>query len=351
MKKTNDKVNIINKFVEEILNVTKQIFNNLFVFNTKELIKFIVELLIIIAFIYILKIPFDLIKDIGNSAFDFLFTPVDKIIIILWSLIIEVAYLIFAVVVFIYLFNKSYEKEKKSKIKKEEYEEVFTDLYRGFIIIVSLPLVLTLILLVTLFLVSLYLLSQGLPYYSFIIVSISLIGLNLLGIYKIYQYLNRKRIKKNYIKRVSTIFIVTLVLGIALLIFEISGTRFYHNSIPNIDYEIKNQTLETNINETIKITCRNCYDNYDIIYDNSLNNKIVIEVVYYDEFVQPLFRTSQKEIIISGEKLNLFNESIQATLINDLKKKELHDYTLLHKQRLSIWISEGNFNNLKVSID
>lgn len=350
-KKINKQTNIVNKFIEELLIVIKQIFSNLFNMKTKELIKFLIEFLIIIAFVYILKIPFDFIKNIGNGAFDFLFTPIDKFIIMFWTIIIEISYYIFAVVIFIYLFNKTYKKEKPTKVNKKDYEEVFTDLYRAFIVIISLPLLLTLIMLITLFLLSMYLLLQEIPYFSLIIIIFSLIALDLMAIYVVYHYLNKKKKKSGLLNKLTSVFILLLSLGLTLLFLEIKETKFYHDLIPNIDYEVKNQILETNIDETIKITCHNCYDNYDISYDDSLNDKVIIEVVYYHEFVQTMFNTSNKEIIISGKKLNLFNEDIQATIIKDLKKKELHDFRLLYKQKLTIWVSERNKDNIKIVIN
>lgn len=351
VKKTKKKINIINKFINELLNVVKQIFDNLFNMRPKELMKFLIKTFIIIIFIYILKIPFDFIKKLGNGAFDFLFTPIDKFIIIIWTIIIEINYYIFSTVIFIYLFNKTYGKEKDTEVTKRDYEEAFTDLYRGFIVIISLPLVLTLVVLITLLLLCLYLLFQGILYFSFIIIIFALICLDLIAIYYVYQHLNKKKNKNPGIKKLLVVFTLILSLGLTLLFLETNDTKFYNDLIPNIDYGVKNQSLETNIDETIKVTCHNCHENYDIIYDNSLNDKIIIEVVYYDEFVQTLFNTSNKEIIISGKKLNLFNKEIQTTVINDLKKKEVHDFTLLYKQKLTIWVSERNEDNIKVVIN
>lgn len=351
MRKVAEKKNLLVKFVDEFLRVIRIIFNNIFILNPAELIKFLIKIIIIFATVWIMKIPFNFIMELGNSAFIFLFSPLNNIIITIWTLIINLTYIIFAMVLLVYLFDKTFEKEKLTKSKRADYEEVFTDLYQTFIYVISLPFFLILVVLVILFLLSLYFLTIGIPYYSLIIIISALLILDINIIYVIFQYLKQqKQNTKMIVKPIFSIFGVLLLFGVALLITEVKNTKFYQGIIPSMDYEVKNQTLETNIDSKMKIICNNCFKNYDIIYDNTLNNKIIIEVSYYDEFVQTTFESNKNAIIISGRQLNILNSNIKETIINDLKKQELHDFYLLYKQRLTIWIAETNSDNLEIIV-
>lgn len=351
MKKAKDKQNLLVKFIDEFLRVIKVTFNNIFILDSSKLIVFLIKIAIIIFTVLIMKIPFNFIMELGNKIFSLLFSPLNRIIITIWTLLLSIIYIIFAMILIVYLFNKSFEKEKLTKSKKADYEEVFTDLYQIFIYIISMPFFLILIVLTILFLLSLYFLTIGIPYYSFAIVFVSLLVLDLIIIYVIFQYLRKRKKNKNLLlKTTYSVFFLILLSGVLLLLSEVKNTKFFKGVVPSIDYEVKNQTLETNIDSKMKIICYGCSKNYDVIYDNNLNNKIIIEVSYYDEFVQTKFESNKDEIKISGKRLNILNSNIKETIINDLKKKQLHDFYILYKQRLTIWVDESNANNLEIII-
>ena len=104
--------------------VVEQMANNSF----KENVKIIVDILILIFVICIIKIPFILVQNLGDSvllAFDY------PILLDIWVLIIDVLYIIVAIMVFMNVFTKWFKnlrvqkKEKPvQKIKAKALESV-----------------------------------------------------------------------------------------------------------------------------------------------------------------------------------------------------------------------------------
>lgn len=342
--------NIIVRFFDEILIVLSKIIDKLLNMKTKEVIIFIVEVSIILLIVLVLKKPFDLIKDIGKSGIHFLFFPISNILTFIWTVIIECTYFLFAITLFVFIFNKKYDQHKLTKSKKGEYQKAFTELYKAVIIIMSFPLYLILIILILSLLLSIYLISQGITYFSLLPITISLLSLDIIAIYIISRYIkNITRNKKN-IKIMTIISIFLLAAGLTLLTLEITDTKFHKGQLPLSDYTIKTETLRTNIEEKTKIICNGCESKYEILFDSKLNNEVIIEISYYDQFVQLMFSTDKNLIRINSRRLNIFNEDIQRSLIDDLKKKEIYDFKLLHKKQMTIWVNENNVNNLDIRV-
>ena len=94
---------------EGIHNIVESMSHN----SKKENIKIIIDLLVLIFFICLIKIPFILIRNLGESVFTIVEIPYALEI---WSLIIDIIYIIVAIMVFINIFTKWL---KNLEIKKE----------------------------------------------------------------------------------------------------------------------------------------------------------------------------------------------------------------------------------------
>ena len=94
-----------------IQNLVQQMSKNSF----KDNIKIVFDLLILFAFIAIIKIPFIAVRNLGDSLFSYLdLTFVSNI----WGLVIELVYIVVAFILFINIFNRyfsNYKKEVKGK--------------------------------------------------------------------------------------------------------------------------------------------------------------------------------------------------------------------------------------------
>ena len=80
--------------------------------NSRTNAKIIFDILILIFLVCILKIPFILVRDLGDSLLSFLEIP---IVLNFWHLVIELVYVILAVVVFLNIFKRWFRNLKVGK--------------------------------------------------------------------------------------------------------------------------------------------------------------------------------------------------------------------------------------------
>ena len=129
--------NYVNRFISKISLGFDYILNELSNKSAKDIIKFIVEICLILFLIFIFKIPFLLIKDLGWNIFSGLSIPLRDTFYGIWSFIFELSYFILAVILFIKIIERRYfkgfsekivdeverETSKKKEIKKKEQNE------------------------------------------------------------------------------------------------------------------------------------------------------------------------------------------------------------------------------------
>ena len=123
-QKLSKKNGFIYKQFEELFEVIHHVIDEMSKNDFQNNLKIILDLLILIAFICLLKIPFILVRNLGDSLITNLnITFMSGI----WGLIVDIIYIIVALVVFMNIFNKYFKniKAKKSnKIKGKELESI-----------------------------------------------------------------------------------------------------------------------------------------------------------------------------------------------------------------------------------
>ena len=123
-QKLSKKNSFIYKQFEELFQVIHHVIDEMSKNDFQNNLKIILDLLILIAFICLLKIPFILVRNLGDSLITNLnITFMSGI----WGLIVDIIYIIVALVVFMNIFNKYFKniKAKKSnKIKGKELESI-----------------------------------------------------------------------------------------------------------------------------------------------------------------------------------------------------------------------------------
>lgn len=123
-KKLSKKNSFIYRQFEELFQVIHHVIDEMSKNDFQNNLKIILDLLILIAFICLLKIPFILVRNLGDSLITNLnITFMSGI----WGLIVDIIYIIVALVVFMNIFNKYFKniKAKKSnKIKGKELESI-----------------------------------------------------------------------------------------------------------------------------------------------------------------------------------------------------------------------------------
>lgn len=86
--------NTLNHFINKASQGFDYILNELSHKNGKEILKFVIEIALIVLLIAILKIPFLLLKDLGWNIFGDLGSPISSIFYGIWSFIVELTYFI-----------------------------------------------------------------------------------------------------------------------------------------------------------------------------------------------------------------------------------------------------------------
>jgi len=114
---------IYSKF-EELFKVIHNVVDKMSENSLQENAKIILDLLVLIFFICLIKIPFILVRNLGDNLltiFNF------SLLLTIWSLVIDIAYIIVAFIVFINIFSKWFknlEVKKGKKIKGKALESI-----------------------------------------------------------------------------------------------------------------------------------------------------------------------------------------------------------------------------------
>lgn len=364
--------NYVNRFISKISLGFDYILNELSNKSAKDIIKFIVEICLILFLIFIFKIPFLLIKDLGWNTFSGLSIPLRDTFYGIWSFIIELSYFILAVILFIKIIERRYfkgfsekivdeveretskkkepKKKEQTEPKKEEVEvipkkrvgivDMITSIcmfFLKFIVIICLfGVACYLVGMVFALGLGIYLLIKGVTYFGIFILLIALFlaGILLLelGIYFIFN----KRIKARHVLAEVLIIIILSGVGLSLSTVEIANTEIIYDT----SYEdTKKVTEEIKMSNDLAL-----YGNYNIIIDNSLTDTIKIEYIYpniNDAEVNIFLNTYSNGYYLDYEVSNLsWNRKALEEVIENLKDKKIYvDNFDIEK---NVYISEEN---------
>ena len=100
------------KKFEELFEVIHKVVDVMSKNSLEENAKIILDILILIAFVCLLKIPFVAIRDLGDSLLSYTSIPV---LYNLWGILIDIIYIIVAVFVFMNIFTKWFKNLKSTK--------------------------------------------------------------------------------------------------------------------------------------------------------------------------------------------------------------------------------------------
>ena len=124
-----DKVLVKKSFVaqkfEELFDAIHHVVEVMSKNTFKENIKIILDLLVLLIFIGLLKAPFILVRNLGDSLLSYIDIP---LLTDIWGVIVDIIYIIVALIVFMNIFTKWFKNlkvnKKEQKIKTKELESV-----------------------------------------------------------------------------------------------------------------------------------------------------------------------------------------------------------------------------------
>lgn len=350
----------------------------------KDILKIIIEILLILLFIWICKIPFSIIKDFGWDLFRELSYPISRTFYSIWAFLIELCYVILAVVLFIKIIDKRYfksfsekiidenveeiEQNKKSKKKKEVKEEVvqtkvivkekpkkefgFIDsltnicmFFLKFIIVCCLiGVIFYLIGMGFAIGIMIYLLISGVKYFGVFILLIAMFLGGILLLELGINFICDKKIKAWHILGNLLSIIILTGFGLTLGAVEIADTEIIYQS--NREMNIKTVTKEIKMDKDIKI-----YGYESVVIDNSLKDVIKVEYSYPE--IEGLDININLEEYSHGLYLDYsashirIHKGIFDEIIKNLKDKKIYVYD--YDVKKVIYISEENYNILKTN--
>ena len=351
--------NYIKKFINKISQGLDYILNELSNKSGKDILKFVIEIALIILIICIFKIPFLIVKDLGWNIFTSLSSPISNIFYGIWSFIIELSYFIMAIVLFIKIIEKRYlknfsekivaeideekegKKEEKVKIKNEKKTEIgketkekspkklgIVEIITNICILFIKFIVLMILIGVIFYLVGMTfalglgicLLIKGVPYFGIFILLLALVlsGVLLLqlGIYFVFN----KKIKASHTLIEVIIIVILSGFGLALSTVEIAETEIIYDSMIK---ETKTVSEEIKVDDNLVL-----YGKYNIIIDESLTDTIRVEYVYPD--INDIEVEINLEHYNNGYYLDYtvsnlnWNKEIWNKVIDNLKAKKIY---------------------------
>lgn len=382
VKRTSGEENIFNKVINKISDAIDLFMESLNNKSGKDIVKVLIEIILILFLICLLKIPFAMIRDLGSSIFFELTFPIGNIFSSIWAFIIEISYIIVAVIFFIKTFEKRYFKDitenivnkreekpdssKSAKIKKEkatktevkkENKTVVEPTNHSFFYYMNEICIYILKFLVLIFLIGIicyligisvalgfmiYLIVNGVHYFGILLLIIALFLGGTLFLELCINFLFNKHNKAVLVVSKIISIIIFTGIGLTMSAVEIAETEIIYD---RDNLEIKEITKEIPMTDDILIY------NYDqVIIDNNLNDKIKIVYKYPDYYNNldlsiELFHYNKAYYLGTNIHYFRWNKKILNNFINNLKGKKIYanDY---HVEKI-IYISEKNYEQIE----
>lgn len=363
-KPTKEK-NVVADFIDTCVSFVKDLARNLGNRGADDIIKFIIEFVVLILFIAILKLPVLFVEEAGEWLFERLVSPFGYALAKIWKYMIEIMYLILAIVGIVNFVKKRYmegenveEKElikkesisknntktieKQKNVKKEKKEgngtfaKVLITIIKVFLVFVLVPAIFSFLGAFVCIVIGIVLLAQGLPYFGIFLCGLTYISLNYIFIDLCFRFIFNKKLNAKVLL-VSVITSVALfAIGIGLSFYEVVNTT-YVDGVPDGYMKITKEKRET-YSENTKLTCKDLYHgncSYEI--DDTLGDDIVATVTYYD-FNKDFDITDDLEYKRKENEEYSIKE-IYDLVINNLKKRKLYNYNKLSEIDVKIKVS------------
>lgn len=372
--------NNLNSIVDELLFMIKKSITMITTMKTKSFISMIFSMGFVFLCILALKIPIDIIYNMGNRIFYIFGSPIGELISSIWYFILNVGYMILAILLFFYIYKVKYldnyeEKTKEIIIetktesnepKKEKIiitnapasekryvffnilGKLFTLFMKFIIILFSIPFIIILLVLFALLVIEIGLIFKGISFLGIILGTISIISIAIMILYLIIHALFETKINIKYVLINSLVSISMIGIAIGMTIFKISSIEF-SNKIPNVDKDII--ITEYDMQEELKInttTWELAYGKVNYNIDNNLNNKVIIKVEYPKEyFDMELNKTHDNFITLFSISDLDYEFTLIKQVINDLKNNKINNYDFSENIIITITTSQSNIDKIE----
>ena len=376
-EKKEEKVQVtVNDIVNEFVDGASKTVNMLSKMNAKGIIKFILELIVIFFIILLFKIPIEMLHQFGASVFDNL-GGVGDVFAGLWTVFIELAYLILAVLFFITIYKTRYLDDYKEVKPIETIKEIDSSesndnnmeinekqvivknnnsggiisvlssilmIFIKFIVLcILIGFAMECMFAIVMFAFSVILFVQGVHLFGPVI---GLLGLVIFSIIICELLFNFVVDRKTSLKRLFITFVISfLLMGFGISMSIVSFSKFtYVDGLPE-RYKPEVFTKEIEMNKDLSFECYG-FETIDYVVDDSLNN-IKIEITGYKEFNDYKIYVFNNHIQLHDEVSTVNGAEHVKEIIRNLKNKKIYNYDNTLDRNIKVYASSKNIALLK----
>ena len=347
---------IISNYSKKLMDYGERFFSFLSKKDTSELIKILIEVIVVIFLIGLCHIPISILEGLGKSVFYILSAPLNKIFYIIWKVVLELAYLALAILAFgkfigmRYLNVEEAKDVKKYKVHvevKKVNKEPYSLIKIGVVFLKFLAILILFGLSIYLMGMGLvlgicfYLLIKGVTYFGLYLVMLSLFLLGTLFFEILFDFVLDHKFRGGKILASLISCFILLGFGCILAINEVANTSFVNQNPPNLAME----TLTEEIPYTSNLILIGNIGDY--IVDNSLSNIIVMYNYYpIGTKMSSKITKNKNEVYLNYryDEIKISKELI-SQMLNDLKQKKIYNYYL--EPQIVIKANEDTINVIK----
>lgn len=365
--------NFIKSIGDGITKTIKMIEN----FSFKDLVKFIIQILVIVLVIAICRIPFSLVEDaVYNILSEYQNNVICNVFLTFFEFIISIGYSVFAIITFFYIYkvkflneaeiikqennaktsdtNKQIKSSDKYIIKSNKMTilEFLTMLLIWFlkfmVIVFMIPTLISLLTTIVCFTLFIVLLFKGLLLTGPILITISLIVFGVVLLEIMFNFIVNKKstYKRVFIAMISSI----AVFGIGVLFSMIYFSNLKLMDRPSPKFKNKKMEQVISMNDSLFIHNYNGNINYEVD-PNMSNDEVKLVLSYYSNTITPKVNKNDDNTYSIGVIQSKYFRMQDYTddIINNLKKKRVYTYYGVNDINVSVFASEENINKIKAN--
>lgn len=342
------------KTCEEIAEYTKSSTKDKLLVTFFEIL---LKIIVLIILFMLFKIPFILVQSGLDFVFGLLFYPFDTTLSIIFEYIISILYLVSCIASSIYMFKgyfinditQAKDEEKLGELKQDKKEHSGKNINYAIVIIKTLIMI---IIIIPMIFLNLTFLTLALLALFFIIKGISVVGLAII----LLSFFLLTLIMTNYVADAIDnrnrnhmfplcISVISLIIGIVLFVDDLIGYN-YPEQLTNSHFETVTETLTLEVDKSTEFILLDGEVEY-VVDNNIQDNKVLVEVTYYDDFVDIIFQETIGEELDSivvyskADDLNIDDYiRMYNNILKDLQDNNIFKYSDLDTYNMIIHCNE-----------
>ncbi|MBE6157198.1 MAG: helix-turn-helix transcriptional regulator [Firmicutes bacterium] len=366
-KSKKDASSIIKNVFKEVLSYIEKTVRLFEQKSSKEIIKIIAQVFLIILVLLLFKIPFEVLNNTISNALYIENNYISIFFSRLCDFIFNSIYAILAIASFLYIFKikfldeyTTHEKEENNTIEKKEKviskkikETTTTDILVKLItifvklclLLFLIPIVSTAIALIFWLVILIIFIFKGVFVVGPIICLTAGVVISILIIELVLDFILNLKINKK-----RTIITIISSLVIASIGIALSAWYFLNlNIINKVPKEFKTVTTKETISmdDNIKFYQNNTEIKY--VEDSNLNDKVIVEITNYDLIKNVKLKQEDSAYMIEYDTDTIYTKRIINSILNNLKNDNLYVYEIVDNFKVTIKTSKQNIDKIKTN--